>query len=185
MSYIEDSVQADIDTLDTALNPGDSWDGYSIVPVETISGSGVKVTAVTNRDILLKVGGIMVPMDSLSINTTENIQPVHGASRARAYALAGGDIDSNYSVEFGTWLSMEQVEALREALFAGPHGEAVYHSVVCTFLGDPAKGYAGRHPLVSLLKCKAKSDSWTFSQGGPGKSKFDGLALEYFWYGRI
>jgi len=185
MAYIEDDVQAGVTDLGNALNVGESWDGYTIVPVELEHGQGIKVTATTNRDILLRVAGQMVPMDSLTINTTENIQPVHGASRARAYALAGGDIDSNYSLEFGTWLSKDDQDSLREALFAGPHGEAVYHTLIVTFLGDPAKGYAGRHPLLTLVKCKAKSDSWTFSQGGPNKSKVDGLALEYLWYGRI
>jgi len=182
MGYIEDTL---ITGPTQNLDPGDSWDGYTTVPVEMEHGSGIKVMAVTNRDILLKVAGRMVPMDSLSINTTENIQPVHGASRARAYALAGGDIDSNYGVEFGSWLTKDEVDALREALFAGPHGEAVYHAVYVTYLGDPAKGYAGRRPLLSLEKCKAKSDSWTFGQGGVSKSKFDGLAIEYQWSGRI
>ena len=50
-----------------------------------------------------------------------------------------------------------------------------------TFLGDPAKGGAGRHVLFSLSKCKAKSDSWTFGAGGVSKGKFDGLALDYEW----
>ena len=184
MAYLEDSVDAAVDDLGSSLDPGDSWDGYTICPVETESGTGVKITATTNRDIMLRVAGMMIPFDSLTIGTTENIQPVHGASRARAYALAGGDIDSNYSVEFGTFITKDTVDALREALFAGPHGEAVYHTVYATFLGDPAKSYAGRHKLVTLAKCKAKADSWTFQQGSPNRGKFDGLALDMYWYGR-
>ena len=184
MPYIEDSVQTNQE-LGTLLDVGDDWNGYTIAPIEMEHGAGVKVTAATNRDILLKVAGLMVPMDSLTINTKEAITPVHGASRARAYALVGGDIDSTYTVEFGTWMSKGEEDALREALFAGPHGEAVYHTVVASFLGDPAKGYAGRHPLIVLNKCKAQSDSWTFGQGSHGKSKFDGLAIEMLWYGRI
>lgn len=183
MAYIEDTINPEAQT--PSLNPGDDWEGYTIVPVELEHGAGVKCTATTNRDILCRVAGVMVPFDSLTIGTTEVINPLHGASRARAYALPGGDIDSNYSVEFGTWLSKGEADALREALFAGPHGEAVYHSVQVTFLGDPAKGYAGRHPLLTLTKCKAKSDSWTFSQGSPNKGKFDGLAIDYTWYGRL
>ena len=140
--------------------------------------------ASTNRDILCRVAGMMIPFDSLTVNTAENVQPVHGASRPRGYALAGGDIDSNYSVEFGTWLEKSQVDVLRNALFAGPMGQAVYHTVVVTFLGDPAKGGAGRHVLLTLSKCKAKSDSWTFGAGGVNKGKFDGLALDYVWAGK-
>lgn len=184
MAYIDDEVnanQADMGGLD----PGESWDGYTIVPVEMEGGSGIKVTAVTNRDILLRVAGMSVPLESLTVATTEDIKPIHGASRARAYGLPGGDIDTTYSVEFGTWLSKGQIDAMREALFAGPHGEAVYHSVFVTFLGDPAKGYAGRHKLLTLLKCKAKSDTWSFAQGNWGKSKFEGLAADYYWFGRM
>jgi hypothetical protein len=184
MPYIDDNVQADVADLGSILSPGDSWDGYTIVPVEMQSGSGIKITATTNRDIMCKVAGMMIPFDSLTVGTTENIAPLHGASRARGYALPGGDIDSNYSVEFGTWLSKGEADALREALFAGPQGQAVYHTVVVTFLGDPAKGHAGRHKLVTLAKCKAKSDSWTFSQGSPNKGKFDALALDMYWFGR-
>lgn len=183
MAYIEDTVlnPADIQALD----PGDSWDGYSIVPVELASGSGYKITAVTDRDILLKVAGINpIPMDSLTINTTENILAVHGGGRPRAYALAGGDIDSNYQVEFGSWITQGQKDAMREALFAGPHGEAVYHTVVVTFAGDPAKGYAGRHTLLVLEQAKSKADTWTISHGAAVKSKFEGLAISYLWYGR-
>jgi hypothetical protein len=185
MAYIEDSVNAGIANNGISLDPGESWDGYTIAPVEMEHGSGIKIMAVTNRDILCKIAGMMVPFDSLTITTTEAINPLHGASRARAFALPGGDIDSTYSVEFGTWMERGQVDALREALFAGPHGEAVYHSMYVTFLGDPAKGYAGRHPVISVYPCKAKSDTWTFSQGAPGKGKFEGLAIGYYWAGRL
>ncbi len=181
MAIIEDSILAgEI----SALDPGESWDGYTIVPMETEHNKGVKVVATTNRDILCQIAGMMIPFDSLTINTTENVQPVHGAGYPRGYALVGGDIDSNYSVEFGTWLEKSQVDVLRNALFAGPMGQAVYHTLVVTFLGDPAKGGAGRHVLLTLSKCKAKSDSWTFGAGGVNKGKFDGLALDYVWAGK-
>lgn len=180
MAYIEDTVVADGQI--PSLNVGDDWSGYTIVPMEMEHGNGIKVIATTNRDIMCKMAGVMVPFDSLTINTTEVINPLHGASRARAYALPGGDIDSNFSVEFGTWLDKAGQDALRQALFAGPHGEAVYFSIVVTFLGDPAKGYAGRKVLLTLDKCKAKSDSWTYSQGSPNKAKFDGLAIDYHYY---
>jgi len=184
MPYIEDTVQAGPSDLGSLLDPGDDWSGYTIVPVEMEHGAGVKVTATTNRDILCKVAGLMVPFDSLTIATTEVLAPIHGASRAKAYGIPGGDIDSNYSVQFGTWLSKGQADALRQALFAGPHGEAVYHQVQVSFLGDPAKAYAGRHPLITLGPCKAKSDTWEFAQGSPNKGKFEGLAIDYRWYGR-
>lgn len=182
MPYIEADLQAG--TIDD-LDPGDAWDGYTIVPFEMENGGGIKVTATTNRDILCRVAGIPIPFDSLSIQGSEVLSALHGASRARAYALPGGDIDSTYSIEFGTWVSKGQADALRMALFAGPHGEAVYHSVQVTYLGDPAKGYAGRHPLLTLTKAKAKADSWTFNQGSPNKGKFDGLAIDYEFYGKL
>jgi len=167
------------------LNPGEPWDGRTIVPANTLFDPTVKIMAVTNRDILIKVCGMMVPADSLTVTSTEDIKPIHGASRPGVFGLPGGDIAINYSVEFGSWLQEGQVDALRDALFSGPGGRAVYHSVSVSFLGDPAIRHAGRHPLIYLGGCKAKSDSWVFSQGSVGKSKFDGIASRYQWYGEI
>jgi hypothetical protein len=169
----------------SGADPGDSWDGYTIVPMDIKDGNGIKIVATSNRDILLKVAGIKVPFDSLTVTTTEKIDPAHGASTPRALALVGSDIDSTYSVEFGTYLTSGEADALREALFAGPNGEAVYHSISVTFMGDPAKGGAGRQPLITLTKCKARADTWTFSQGAVNKGRFEGLAIEYRWLGRI
>jgi hypothetical protein len=173
-----------IDAGNIGLGAPDDWEGSTIVPFETEPDSGIKVVAATNRDILLRVGNILVPMDSLSIQNTENIVAVHGSTRGKAYALAGGDIDTTYTVEFGSWLEAGQQDALRQALFTLHENRAVYHSVYVTYLGDPAKGWTGRHPLLTLRKCKAKADSWTFSQGGPSKSKFDGMSVDYFFFGR-
>jgi hypothetical protein len=147
-------------------------------------GQGIKIVATTNRDILCTVAGLKVPFDSLTINFKEKVDPVHGASRARGYALAGGDIDYTYSVEFGTWMESGTADAMRNALFTQTEGRAVYHTIHVYFLGDPAKGGAGAHKLLTLAKCKANADTWTFSQGSPNKGKFDGLALDYEWYGK-
>jgi hypothetical protein len=181
MAYFEDSVVGN--EVLTPLDPGQSWDGFTIAPFELGQGTQ-KIMATTNRDILCTVAGLKIPFDSLTIGMTEAINPVHGASRARGYALAGGDLDYNYSVEFGTWIESSAADALRNALFTQTEGRAVYHTIHVYFLGDPAKGGAGAHKLLTLGKCKAKADSWTFGQGGVNKGKFEGLALDYEWYGK-
>ena len=162
----------------------DEWDGYTIKPMDTEGGSGYKIIAATDRDILLRVAGIMIPCDSLSVQMTEDIKPIHGATRGRAYALAGGDIDANYSVEFGSWIEDGEQDVLWQALFEPSEGRAVYHTVTVTYLGDPAKGNEGRHSLLTLRKCKAKADSWNVNHGNIIKGKFDGLAIEMYWFGR-
>ena len=184
MAVVIDPIDIE-NTLAEDWVPGESWDGRTIAPASTLLGSSVKIMAVTNRDIMIKVKGIMVPASSLTVACTEDLKPLHGDSVPGAYGIPGGDIDINYSIEFGSWLEDGQVDALREALFSGPNGRAVYHGIYVTFLGDPAMDHAGRHPLLTLEGCKAKSDSWVFSQSTPVMSKFDGLAMRYKWYGNI
>jgi hypothetical protein len=171
----------ELDSVATVYG-ADEWDGHEQVPCE-INGSGIYIEASNNRNITIRVAGLQFYAQSMTINTKEKLTPIHGTSLARAYALLGGDIDGTGKFEILTMLTDGKQDKLRMALFDALHeGRAVYFSVYVDYNGDAATGGQGRHNLVTLRKCKANADSWSFS--GDNKSSFDFDFIEDFWFGR-
>lgn len=170
----------------TAPDPNaskDDWNGHEIVPYE-IPGKGYTIVAAHRRNIKLLVAKAEFYFDSLTIGTKEKIDPIHGSSKGRPYALLGGDIDGTGKVELTSWLQTTNTDVLRMSLFDAFHeGRAVYFNILVTYTGDAATGGTGQHKLVELLKCKANSDSWNFPAGGV-KSSFDFQYSDDLWFGR-
>jgi hypothetical protein len=170
-------------TDSTATYSVEDYDGHEQVAEEM--NNGYMIVASHNRNITIRVAGLEFYADALTINTKEKIDAIHGSSLARPYALLGGDIDGSGKVSLKTWVEKGSQDSLRQALFDPLHeGRAVYFTISVDYNGDAATGGEGAHNLVTLRKCKANSDSWTFNGGSPNQSSFDFQFVEDYWFGR-
>lgn len=168
----------------TSYTP-DDWDTHEQV-ARDIGATGYKIVPSHNRNVTLRLAGIEFYFESLTINTKEKIDPIHGSSLGRPYALLGGDIDGTGKVSLITWVEDGKEDTLRMKLFDPVHeGRALYFSIYVDYNGDTGSFEGeGRHNLVTLRKCKANADSWTFNKGSPNTISFDFQYAEDYWFGR-
>lgn len=167
----------------------DIWDGQTIVPVQ-INGKSVTIVASHRRDIILTMGGIEFYFDTLTIMDKEKVDPIHGSSKARAYAMLGGDIDGTGKVSLASWIEDMQTanDLLRNKLFDIEHeGRALYFTMNVYYVGstNPAADEnekIGGHQLLTLHKCKADSDGFNFPSSGAIKSEFSFQYADRTWF---
>ena len=104
MPYIEDNVLGRPNDLGSLLDQ--EMTGAFIQSFRsrwnTVPAS--RLPATTNRDILCKVAGLMVPFDS-SQSPRQGPGTYPRSLPGQGIRHPWRDIDSNYSVQFGTWLS--------------------------------------------------------------------------------